>query len=156
MLKVTFDEHARLDISARGFWNSSHEQAFVDVRVFNPLAKSHLHQTLPSCYRKNENEKKRAYDERVRNVEHGTFTPLVFSVAGGMEPIATTFYKRLASLLSDKSNQSYNQTIRWLRCSLSFSLTRSLIMCLRGARSSAGKPQLAAGDISLAVSEARL
>ena len=81
---------------------------------------------------------------------------LVFSVAGGMDPIATTFYKRLASLLSDKTHQTYNQTIRWLRCSLSFSLLRSMIMCLRGARSSCGKPQLAAGDIALAVSEARL
>ena len=99
------DDHARLDISAKGFWNSSHEQAFVDVRVFNPLAKSHSNQSLPSCYRKNENEKKCSYDERIRNIEHGTFTPLVFSVAGSMGPIATTFYKHLASLLSDKMNQ---------------------------------------------------
>jgi len=51
--------------------------------------------------------------------------------------------------------QSYNQIIHWLRCSLSFSLLRSLILCLRGARSS-GKPQLAVGDISLAVSGARI
>jgi len=150
------DDHARLDISAKGFWNTSHERAFVDVRVFNPLAKSYINQSLSSSYRKNENEKKRAYDERVRNVEHGTFTPLVFSVAGGMGPIATTFYKRLASLLADKLHQTYNQTIRWLRCNLSFSLLRSMIMCLRGARSSSGKPQLAASNISLAVSEARL
>jgi len=72
-------------------------------------------------YHRNEN-KKRAYDECVPNVEHGTFTPLVFSVAGGMGPIATTFYRQLASLFSDKTHQTYNQTIRWLRCSLSFSL----------------------------------
>jgi len=61
-----------------GFWNTSHEQAFLSVRVFNSLAKNHFNQSLSSCYRKNENEKKRAYEERVRNVEHGTFTPLVF------------------------------------------------------------------------------
>ena len=73
--------------------------------------------------------KKRQYEERVRNVEHGTFTPLVFSAAGGMGPITITFYKRLASLLSEKLHQSYNQTILWLRCSLSFSLLRSVIMC---------------------------
>ena len=37
--------------------------------------------------------KKLQYEERVRNVEHGTFTPLVFSAAGGMgpRPITTTF-----------------------------------------------------------------
>ena len=51
------------------------------------------------------------YEERVRNVEHGTFTPLVFFAAGGMGTITTTFYKRLASLLSEKLHQSYNQTI---------------------------------------------
>jgi len=64
-----------MDISARGFWHTSHEQAFVNVRVFNPLAKSHLNQLqiLPSCYHKNENEKKRTYDEHIRNVEHGIF-----------------------------------------------------------------------------------
>jgi len=35
------------------------------------------------------------YDERIRNIEHGTFTPLVFSVAGGMGPIATTFLQEI-------------------------------------------------------------
>jgi len=41
---------------------------------------------------KNETKKKREYEERVRNFEHGTFTPLhVFSAGGGMRPIATTF-----------------------------------------------------------------
>ena len=87
------DNQARLDISAKGFWNTSHELAFFDVRVFNPLAKSHVNQSLSSCYRKHENEKKRQYEERVCNVKHGTFTPLVFSAAGGMGPIATTFYR---------------------------------------------------------------
>jgi len=47
-------------------------------------------------------KKKREYEERVHNIEHGTFTPLVFSAAGGMGPIATTFYRHLAALLSDK------------------------------------------------------
>ena len=115
-----FDDHARLNISAKSFWNSSHEQAFVDVRVFNLLADSHFNQSLPSCYSKNENETKQAYDECVRNIEHGTYTPLAFSVAGGMGPITTTFYKRKASLLSDKMNQSCSQAIRWFHCTLSF------------------------------------
>jgi len=117
------------------------------VRVFNPLAKSYINQSLYTCYWKNENEKKHKYEERVRNVEHGTFTPLVISAAGG---------RRLASLLSDKLHQSYKKTIHWLRCRLRFSLLRSMIMCLRGARSSCGRPQPAASDISLAVSEAKI
>ena len=109
------DDQARLDISAKGFWNNSHELAFFDERVFNPLAKSHVNQSLSSCYRKHENEKKRHYEERVCNIECGTFTPLVFSAAGGMGPTATTFYKRLAFLFSERLHKSYNQTICCLR-----------------------------------------
>jgi len=37
------------------------KREFDDVRVFNPLAKSHINQSLSSSYCKNENEKKRAY-----------------------------------------------------------------------------------------------
>ena len=44
-------------------------------------------------YKSNEQEKKRAYEERVREVEHGSFAPLVFSISGGMGPIATTCTK---------------------------------------------------------------
>jgi len=36
------DNQTRLDISAKDFWNTSHELAFIDVRVFNPLAMSHI------------------------------------------------------------------------------------------------------------------
>ena len=47
-------------------------------------------------------EKRRAYEERVREIEHGCFTPLVFSTAGGMGKAATVAYKRLAHLLSTR------------------------------------------------------
>ena len=88
-----------------------------------------------TCYRKNELEKKRAYEERVREVEHGSFSPLVFSAAGGMGSIASIVYKRLASLLGEKRGNSYSSTLHWLRCRLNFSLLRSAIMCIRGSRS---------------------
>ena len=35
-------------------------------------------------------------------MEHGSFTPLVFSAAGGMGTAATVTCKRLTSLLADK------------------------------------------------------
>ena len=40
-------------------------------------------------YRKHESSKKRAYESRFREVEHNSFTPLVFSASGGMGPEAT-------------------------------------------------------------------
>ena len=48
---------------------------------------------------------------------------------------ATVFYRRLADLLSRKSNMVYGTTLAWIRCTLSFSLLRSVAMCIRGSRS---------------------
>jgi len=53
-------------------------------------------------------EKRRAYEERVREVEHGSFTPLVFSRSGGMGRAANTTYKHLAHLLSKKWSSPYS------------------------------------------------
>ena len=132
------EDGARLDVAASGFWGGRFEHAFFDVRVFNPHAPSNR-QPLPICYRKHENLKKRAYEQRVREVEHGSFTPLVMSLTGGLGNAATVCYRRLASLLSAKWDQPYSRTIAWIRCSLSFSLLRSSILCLRGARSARGR-----------------
>ena len=55
--------------------------------------------------------KKRAYNQRVREVEHATFTPLVFSATGGLGIQVSTFYKRLASLLVEKWDHPYSSTL---------------------------------------------
>ena len=90
------EDGARLDVAMYGFWVGRFEKAFVDVRVFNPSAHSNRHFSLSSVYRKHEQEKRRQYDQRVREVEQATFTPLVLSTTGGMGRGATTFYRRLA------------------------------------------------------------
>ena len=77
------DQEARLDIRASGFWRVGQE-AFFDVRVFHPNASSYRSKTLKSIYRQHEQEKKRCYGQRVRDVERAAFTPLVFSSTGGM------------------------------------------------------------------------
>ena len=59
---------------------------------------------------------------------------------GGMAPAATITFKRLVSLIAEKQQQDYIKTIPWIRCLLSFSLVRSSVMCLRGARSSYHHP----------------
>ena len=98
-------------------------------------------------------EKKRAYDQRVREIEHGSFSPLVFSTTGGMGTTATVVYRRLASLISEKYGKPYNKSMQWIRCRLSYSLLRSAIMCLRGSRSSRHHPvhhPISGGSIDLA------
>ena len=142
---------ARLDIAANGFWGDRFECTFFDVRVFKPHAPSNRH---PHCYRKHELEKKRHYEQRVREVEQASFAPLVLSATGGMANEATVFYKRLASRLATKWDQHYNTTMSWLRCRLTFSLLRSAIQCIRGARSSCGHAaKLQTPPMDLVVSE---
>ena len=85
---------------------------------------------------------KRAYQLRVQaeDVEQSSFTTLVLSATGGMGAEATIFYKRLAAMLTQKWETPYSKTLYWLRCHLimSYSLIRSAIQALRGARSSRG------------------
>ncbi len=95
-------EGARLDISANGV---RFQKTYFDVRVFNPLAPSNRNQPQAATYRKHEMEKKRAYQQRIQEVEH---TPLVLSVTGGMGVEATLFYKRLSSLLAQKWDITYS------------------------------------------------
>ena len=74
---------ARLNIRSREFWIKG-QQAFFDVRIFDPNAKRYLNSALPQCYAQNEKDKKRHYNERVLQIEHGSFSPLLFSIYGGM------------------------------------------------------------------------
>ena len=149
-------EGARLDVSVKGFWGGRHERTFLDVRVFNPHAPSNKNVSIANCYKKHENEKKRAYEQRIREVEHSSFTPIVLSATGGMAKQSTTFYKRLASRLAEKWEQPYSTTLYWLRARLSFSLLRSAIQCIRGARSSRGHAVKSSSPIDLISSEASL
>ena len=90
--------------------------------------------TLNAVYRRQEQEKRRNYGQRVRELEHASFVPLVFTCTGGAGPAATTFLKRLADRISSTHQLSYNEAIVWLRTRLSFALLRSSLMCIRGSR----------------------
>ena len=70
------EDGARLDIAANGFLGGRRERNFFDVRVFNPLAPSNCQQSLAGTYRKHERAKIRAYEQRVREVEPGSFSPV--------------------------------------------------------------------------------
>ena len=145
---------ARLDISIRGFWQRG-ERAFADVRIFNPFAQTHLNQKLEKCFSNNEKEKKRAYGQRVIEVEHGSFTPLVFSSYGGHGRETDRFLSVLAEKLSTKKDISYGETVAWLRTKISFCLLRSAILCVRGSRC-AKKVIVDTDNIELTCSEGRI
>ena len=130
---ITIDE-ARCDVSARGFWSAG-QVVFLDIRVFNPNANRYVNQSLKKTYEISENEKKRAYNERVQEIEHGSFTPIVMSATGGMARECSKFYSRLSEMIAEKRDQPYSVITSWIRRKISFSLIRSIGMCIRGSRS---------------------
>ena len=128
------DDDAHPDIRVRGFWDKRWQDTYVDVRVFHPDAPSYRSTPASALYRRFEADKKRHYGPRIRDVEHGTFTPIVFSTLGGSGRECSAFLKRLSARLAEKHELSYSQVMCWVRCSLSFSLLRASLTCLRGTR----------------------
>ena len=126
-------DDARTDVRARGFWRQG-QNAFFDVRVTNANCESQQNMTTEAVLRKHEQEKKRAYNRRVMEVEHGSFTPLVFTTSGVMSYECTRYHKALAEKLSEKKNERYDIIMRYLRVKLSFLSLKATLLCLRGSR----------------------
>ena len=110
-----------------------HNWSFFDIRVFDPNAFRYLHKYLQQCHTMNELKKKRSYNERVLQVEHGTFTPLVFSIYGSMGREYNTFSSRLSQLISDKINLRKSITMNWIKTKVYFALLKASLLCLWGS-----------------------
>ena len=52
---------ARLDIRTREYWERG-QQAFFDIRLFDPNASRYLNKSLQQCHATNKLEKKRSYN----------------------------------------------------------------------------------------------
>ena len=100
------EEGARLDIKARGFWRRG-QTAFYDIRVTHVNSKTNSKKSTRDIFREHEQAKKREYLERVLEVEHASFTPLVFGTNGGMGNECQQFINTLAEKLSKKQNEDY-------------------------------------------------
>ena len=85
--------------------------------------------------KKHKKEKKRAYDSRIMHMEHGTFTPLVFSLTEGEVPEVTMFNKHIAQKISVKTEQNYDRVFSLIKCKRSFLILISVLICVRGNRS---------------------
>ena len=145
---------ARLDVRARGFRRDG-QNAFFDVRVTNPNNVSQQNSTLKAVLRKHELEKKRLYNRRVMEVEHGSFTPLVFTTTGVMSQECSIFHKSLAEKISLKRGDRYEEIMRYLRVKFSFLSLKATLVCLRGTRSRPKQSGLTT-DFGLALYELRV
>ena len=134
ILLSVLNRNRYLDIRVRGFWERQ-RSAFFDVRVCHPNADSYCEQKPEQIYKQHENEKKRQYGSRVMEVEQGTFTPLIFSITGGMGAECKLYHKRLVELSAIKKGESYATTMQWVRAKVSSALIGSALLCLRGSPS---------------------
>ncbi len=143
----TIDVGARLDVSAVGV-HSPMERTFTDIRVFNPNSPAYLNTPIDKCYERQEREKKAVYNQRVIQVEKGTFTPLVFSTSGGMGPEATRFHKRVADLIAKKRKEETADVIRHIRTRLRFAVLRGTLIAIRGDRGKKSRQEAELSDLS--------
>ena len=121
---ANLDDEARLDVSARGFWRDG-QRAFFDLMIFNPFAPTHTQTTLQKAFNNCERDKKRQYNQRVIQLEHGTFTPLIFTLYGGAGRAADNLIKVLANKLSSKQSTHNSIMTNWLRTKVSLELVRA-------------------------------
>jgi hypothetical protein len=147
------DDEARSDIKCCGFWGNRLRQAYFDIKVVSPFARSNASQEPAQLFKTAERQKIREYGERIKNVERADFTPLVFTCTGGMAPQSHMVMKRLAEKLSEKQNLHVSVVSGWLRCRLSFALLRTTLLCVRATRC---KKMYIENNIELAVAVTRM
>ena len=140
-------EKSRLDVSAVGIWGAM-ERTFVDVRVMHPNSPSYMNNTPKQLYEKHEKEKKRKYNQRVLQVEKGSFTPLIFTTSGGMGPEATKFHQRVAELIANKRNENFSDVMNVIRTKLRFGLLRSTLIAIRGERGRKSRDAIPLSEVS--------
>ena len=123
------ENDARSDIKATGFWRGM-RQAYFDVKVVSPFARSNSHKSPASILEAAEKVKMREYKQQIREVDHGDFNRLVFSTVGAMAPQCQMVVKKLVENLSARRGLNRSVVIGWLRVRLSFALLRTTLMCV--------------------------
>ena len=83
-------EEASLDIKVGGFWFRG-VSAFFDVRVTHVNSQSNQKKSTEKIFESHENDH---YNQRVIDVEQGTFTPLVFGTKKGFGRECDQFMKK--------------------------------------------------------------
>ena len=124
-------DDARLDVLATGVWGDQ-RRAFFDIRVTDPLAPSYISTSLDQHKKSQEKLKKNSYNDRVLQVERASFTPLVFTVAGGAGREASRLMSILGERIASKTSQPKSAVMGVMRTRLSYTLIRANTVCLRG------------------------
>ena len=82
-------------------------------------------------------------------IEHGSFTPLVFTPYGGYGREGERCISHLAENISMKKDISLSVVTNWLRTKLAFTTIRSAVLCVQGSRSLRNKMCIDGADIEI-------
>ena len=124
-----------------GIWGPM-QKTFLDIRVMHPNSPTYINKDIDQVYKTHEREKKRTYNERIIQVEKGSFTPIVVSTFGGMGQEAEKYHKRLAELIAEKRNENYSHVVNYVRTRLRFCLLKSVLTSIRGVRGKSRKEDI--------------
>ena len=69
------------------------------------------------------------------NIEHGTFTPLVFSVSGSVGKECFMLHERMTQKIANKTGEQYDKIISIIRSTIYFLILPFCSTCIRGDRS---------------------
>ena len=83
----------------------------------------------------------------MKNVEHGSFTPLVYSLTSGKGPETSIFHKNIAQKIVNKTEEKYGKSSNIDQMQIIFLILRSVLLCITGS-SSTSKDSLALDDVS--------
>ena len=123
---ATTSSEVRLDMKAGGF-SSRRETAFFDVRVTHVNSKTNQGKPTAAIFKERESEKKRKYQQKVLEVEMGSFISLIFGTNGEMGEECKMFMKHLVEKLAEKDVEGYPFVISWLRTRvISFEILKSV------------------------------
>ena len=128
---VNTNDGARSDISARSFRITGQKVIF-DFRAFDPNASRYQSRSLEQCFAVNEREKKWRYIRKILEVEHVSFTLLIFTIHVAMGIKYSTFVSKLIEPLPKFIE---NKRYVWVRTKVISALIRSMLICLRGSHS---------------------
>ena len=124
---------ARSDVRARGFWREG-QNAFFDIMVTNADCASQHEKPVQTILKSHENDKKRKYNARIMEVDHGTFTPIILTIKGVMGHECRVFHKTLSQKIAEKTGEKYSEVTRMIRVKLSFLVLKAALLCVRGSR----------------------
>ena len=76
--------------------------------------------------------RKREYQERINQVDNGSFKPMILASTGGTGDEMDVALKVLGGKLAEKNNEVYSHV---MGARFAYAIARSSLVCLRGSRS---------------------